>query len=270
MKKGRILTAAVLMVLMTAIAMIAFAGTGLWPAEPGKKVKKDGKLRVDVANIQNGYVQASVKSKSKKRMKLRIKKGKETLTYDLNGDANYEIFPLQLGSGKYTISLYENVKGKSYSSAGSVSVNAKFDDPDICFYYPNQYVSYTQKTAAVSEAEKICANMSKAEAYDAVCGYVKTHFAYDFIKAVTIKAGVLPDIDSSWDKHMGICQDLAAITCCMMRTQGIPARLTIGMADKNYHAWVEVKFDKKEHFFDPTVAVNGLSGVKSYTTERFY
>ena len=56
----------------------------------------------------------------------------------------------------------------------------------------------------------------------------------------------------------------------VLRTQGVPARLMIGMADKNYHAWVVVTIDGQERLYDPTAAVNGISNVKSYTVERFY
>ena len=56
----------------------------------------------------------------------------------------------------------------------------------------------------------------------------------------------------------------------MLRSQGVPARLMIGMADKNYHAWVVVTIDGQERLYDPTAAVNGISNVKSYTVERFY
>lgn len=270
-KRGVLITAALALMLAAVWILLAAAADGArWPEEPGGNVKKNGKLRVDVATAKEGYVQASVKSNTSKRLKLRVKKGKETLTYDLNGKAEYEIFPLQLGSGKYEITLYENIKGKSYSAAGTVSVNVKFEDPEVCFYYPNQYVLYTPDTAAVAEAETLCAGLDRNGVYEAVCQYVKNHFVYDYIKAINIKSGMLPDIEGSWDKRMGVCQDLSAIMCCMLRTQGLPARLMIGMADSNYHAWVSVNFNDEDHFYDPTVAVSGLPGVKNYTVERFY
>ena len=79
---------------------------------------------------------------------------------------------------------------------------------------------------------------------------MKSHFIYDYIKAATVKAGTLPDIDGSFAKKAGICQDLSAIMVCMLRTQGIPSRLIIGYADKQYHAWVTTTVEKKEEFFD--------------------
>ena len=69
---------------------------------------------------------------------------------------------------------------------------------------------------------------------------------------------------------MGVCQDLSAIMVCMLRTQGIPARLMIGYADKQYHAWVVADVGGEEKFFDPTAALSAISKVKAYTLERYY
>ncbi len=256
--------------LVILLAVTSAPADAKWPAEPGKSLKRDGNLRVDVANISEGYFYASLQSKSKHRMKMRVAKGDTTLSYDIKNDGSYELFPLQLGNGKYTITLYENVSGKKYSSAGKITLNVNLSSPDICFYYPNQYVNYTKSSDPVKTAAKLCDGKSRKDAYKAITNYMSKNFVYDFLKAVNIKAGMLPDIDDSFSKKMGVCQDLSAICICMMRTQGIPAKLMIGYADKNYHAWVEAEFDGKSYFFDPTVAVNGVSKVKEYTLERYY
>ena len=91
-----------------------------------------------------------------------------------------------------------------------------------------------------------------------------------YIKAATVKPGTLPDIDTTYEKKMGVCQDLSALMICMLRTQGIPAKLMIGYADKNYHAWVVTLIEDKQIFFDPTAAVNGISKPSKYSLERFY
>ena len=263
------------MLALTALAILLMCAVGLgeakWPKSSSSGAKTNGKMKVDTGNSSEGYFLASVSSKSKRKLKLRVVKGKETLTYDLNNSGKYEVFPFQLGSGKYEISLWENVSGKKYSPAGSLSIKVNMKDTEACFYYPNQMVNYTKKTDAVSEAEKLCKGKKKdQDKYDLVCNYMKKNFVYDYMKAFNVTTGMLPDIEEAWKKHMGICQDLSAIMCCMLRTQGLPARLMIGNADKTYHAWVVVNFGGKEHFFDPTAAVNGISKVKKYTLERYY
>lgn len=264
----------ILMALMSVIWLlmgeIALADSGpVWP-KTGQDVKKNGKLKLDVSYTGDGYFMAAVQSKNKHKLKLRVIKGGETLTYDLNGDAEYEIFPLQLGSGKYEVTLYENVSGKKYSQEGKVNLTVKLKREDAAFLCPSQYLNYTELSEAVAEAERQCQGKSEKETYKIVCDFMKSRFAYDFMKAATVKAGVLPDIDGSYRKHMGVCQDLSAIMVCMLRTQGIPSRLMIGYADKQYHAWVVTDIGGKEEFFDPTAALNGISKVKQYTLERFY
>lgn len=241
-----------------------------WPAPPGPSLRTDGKLQVDASNSAQGYILAALQKANKHKMKLRVAKDQQTLTYDLNGQGEFEVFPLQLGSGKYEITLYENVSGKNYANAGKITISVEMPDAEACFLYPNQYVHYTIESEAVGKADALCAGKSAKDAYEAVCGFMSGSFVYDYVKAVTIKAGVLPDIDGSYSKKMGVCQDLSAIMCCMLRTQGLPARLMIGYADANYHAWVTVKLDGKEYFFDPTAAVNGIGKVANYSVERYY
>ena len=246
------------------------AAKARWPESPGTKLNADGSLLVDISGLSEGYFQAAAQGGGQKRLKLRVTKDGQKLTYDLNTDGKYEVFPLQLGDGYYDIALYRNIQGKEYSSAGRIGVYVALSEPGVCYMYPNQYVNYTAETEAVGKAEELCAGLGEKQAYDKVCDFMSSSFVYDYVKAITVKAGVLPEIDECYSKKMGVCQDLSAITCCMLRTQGIPARLVIGYADKNYHAWVEADFGGKSYFFDPTAAVNGIAKVKTYTTERWY
>ena len=248
-----------------------FVSALVWPEESGQKLVTGGKLSVDAGNASLGYIRVKSKA-SKKRLKLRIAYGKETLTYDLNNEGNFEIFPLQGGSGKYAVTLYEQASGKKYSQAGKVSVSAKMDDELAPFLLPNQYVNYTPDTPAVALSMELCEGLeTETQKYEAVCGYFShKNIGYDYMKAVTVTGGTLPDIEDCLKKKMGICQDLAALAVCMLRVQGIHARLVIGYADSTYHAWVTAVVDGEETFFDPTVTLGALRNVKNYTVERIY
>ena len=252
------------------LALAAFSLADVLMPESGNKTKKNGSLVIDYTHMDQGYVM--VKSpKGKKKLKVRVKSGDTTLTYDLNNNGEYEVFPLQYGNGKYTFSLFKNVSGKKYSEEGKITLSAEMEDEDRAFLYPNQYVNYTPETAAVVEAGKICEGMTdQAKIYKTVCDYMKSHFAYDYIKSVSVKAGQLPEIDDAWSKHMGICQDLSAIMVAMLRSQGVPARLMIGTLNAStYHAWVTAVVNGEEQFFDPTAALNAVSN-GTYTVERYY
>ncbi len=266
----KILLCLIAALLLSGVCGLVAAAEAKWPEGSSKGQKTNGKMKVDVTNISEGYFMAAVSSKSKHRMKLRVVKSGETLTYDLNSDGNFEVFPLQLGSGKYEVSLYENVSGKKYSSAGKMTIDVKLKREDGAFLYPNQYVNYTAKTPAIAVANKICAGKGEKETYALIRKYIIDNYGYDFIRAATIKAGELPDIDYCYEKKMGVCQDLSALMIAMLRSQGIPARLMIGYADKNYHAWTIATIESKDVFFDPTAALNAISKPISYSVERYY
>ena len=271
-RAGRIgLFAAVLVCLFGCFSAIASADstTAIWPQQTAV-TNASGSLLVDASGAANGYFFASISYKTNHRLKLRVIKDGTTFTYDLKTDATYELFPLQLGTGYYEIHLYENVSGKKYAMAGSLGLYVTMENQEAAFLVPNQYINYTKASEAVAKADELCAGKGEKEAYDAVCKFMSTSFVYDFIKAVTIKPSMLPDIDGAYAKRMGICQDLAAITCAMLRTQGIPARMIIGYADTQYHAWTTAKINGKEIFFDPTAAISAISSVKEYSMERYY
>lgn len=271
MGRRRLIICATLILAVCAAIVVAAIGLNM-PEATGKTVKKDGKMTVDCSNMSQGYIMVKGQ-KSSKRLKIQIATAGVKLNYDLNGDGEYEAFPLQFGSGKYQISLYENASGKKYAKEGTVKLSVKMPDELSCFLYPNQYVSYDENTPCVKYTqEELCKGMKdKEEIYETVCNYVKTHFVYDFIKSVTVKPGQLPEIDECWENKRGICQDLSAMTCAMLRSQGIPARLMIGTVGANtYHAWVLAVVNGENKFFDPTAELNASSKAEQYTTERYY
>ncbi len=232
----------------------------------------DGALTVDSSHSADGYIM--VKSeKSKKRLKVRVTVGNSALNYDLNTDGEYEVFPLQFGRVNYTVALYQNVEGKKYKEKGKVTVSPRdMEDELRCFLYPNQYVNYTEETECVKVACELCKDMTDPEEiYKTICNYVVSNFSYDFIKSVTVQPGKLPDIDECWEKKMGICQDLSAMTCAMLRSQGVPARLMIGtLGSGTAHAWVLAVVNGEDVFFDPTAELNASNKTETYTTERWY
>ena len=259
----------VLLWLLGASTGYASSMDAVWPESPGTDVQADGKLVIDDSNMDKGYVMVRVSEPTGHAMKVTVTRDQWQLIYDLNSEGEYEVFPLQLGSGQYEVALFENVKGNKFSSEGKVVLNAQLSDENAAYLVPNQYVSYELWTSAVQKSDEICAGMSQDQAVQAVQDFMASEFAYDFVRAKTIGAGEKPDIDYCYDNRMGICQDLAAVTACMLRVQGVPTRLVIGYADKYYHAWTTAVVNGQEVFFDPTQAVGAIDA-KSYQTERMY
>lgn len=258
---------------MVLLALCIFVGSVLaellLPEASGSTVYESSGTTVDASHADQGYIMVKHKQNSKK-LKMRISLGEETLTYDLNSDGEYEVFPLQLGSGKYKVQVYAQASGNKYSALSSLSFQADIADETLPFLYPNQYVNYTSDTLAVAEAEKLCEGKNDAqEKADEVYRYLTTHVIYDYMRALTVTSDYLPDLDNIYNEKKGICFDFAAMMACMLRSQGVPTKLMIGYADSQYHAWNEVLIDGKWTRYDATAAVCALS-VKKYTAERYY
>ena len=260
-----VFASALLLFAMGAVAH-ASSADAIWPENPGTNVQTDGKLVVDASNMDEGYVMCCVSAPTDHGLKVRVTYGGAQLTYDLDSAGDYEVFPLQLGSGDYEFALYENVSGTKYASEGKVVLSAQLANENAAFLVPNQYVDYVQTTNAVLKSDELA---TQGDIYQTVCDFMTNEFSYDFVRAQTIPAGALPEIDECFDSRSGVCQDLSAIMVCMLRVQGIPAKLMIGYADKYYHAWTVAVVDGQELFFDPTHALGNINA-KSYTTERFY
>ena len=269
LKAGLPVLFVLLMWLLCCMVGHAASMDAVWPESPGIDVKADGKLVIDDSNMDKGYIMVRTSEPTSHAMKVTVSQGQWQLIYDLNSEGEYEAFPLQQGSGQYEIALFENVKGKKYSSEGKLVIDAQMDDQNAAYLVPNQYVSYELWTSAVQKSDEICAGMAPDQAFQAVSDFISSEFAYDFVRAKTISSGEKPDIDYCYDNRMGICQDLAAVTACMLRVQGVPTRLVIGYADKYYHAWNTAVVNGEEIFFDPTHAVGAIDA-KKYQTERMY
>lgn len=245
----------------------ASSADAVWPESSGEVVQTDGKLVIDESHMDQGYVMCRVSEPTNNRLKLRMTfSNGAVLDYDLNNTGEYETFPLQLGSGAYEFSLYENVSGNKYAAGGKIALQAQLVDENAAFLVPNQYVDYVQTTNAVIKSDELA---TEGDIYQRVCDFIVNEFSYDFVRAKTIQPGALPEIDECFDNRAGVCQDLSAVMICMLRVQGIPAKLMIGYADKYYHAWTVAVVDGQEVFFDPTAALGCLK-VSGYTIERYY
>jgi len=267
-RKHRRIGVACAALLLAALCAACAAFSAVWP-QLGDKTQKKGGMTVDSSHAGEGYIQ--VKAKSSKALKLRIAYGDTTYTYDLNGDDAYEVFPLQMGSGKYTCALYEKVKGNRYSQKAKIQLSVTQEDDKAAFLCPNQYVWYTQDSPAVAASMEICEGLqTDREKVSAVRDYMVRGFAYDYVRALTISDSYLGDVDGCFESRLGLCQDLAVVAACMLRVQGIPTQVVIGYVDQEYHAWNNVYVDGSYKRLDITAALSGFSSGRVYTAERYY
>ena len=224
---------------------------------------------IDYGNSSEGYIMVMQKAQ-KKAVKLQITKGKNKYLYDLNNKGNFEVFPLQFGDGKYQVQLYSQVSGNKYSPISNTTISVKLSDPNVSFLYPNQYAMYDQNSTTVAKSFELCQGLTTdQDKVDTVFNFISKNFKYDYVLAMKVQSGYLPDIDAKLASLTGICFDYSAVMACMLRVQGIPTQLAIGHADTAYHAWNLVFLDGQWVRYDSTFASTGATANK-YTVERFY
>ncbi len=197
---------------------------------------------LDYSNASCGYISASYNGRSAKA-KLRIICGDVTYDHDLAADGTIEYYPLSQGSGDYSVQIYQQIEGRSYSPVfdGAVTFTAAITDENAMYLYPNRYVEFVKSSDCVRKAAELCAGADGTiEKLAAIFGYITDNITYDYALASTVKSGYTPLPDDVLAKRSGICFDYASLFAAMARSQGIPTRLVIGYATDIYHAWNEV------------------------------
>ena len=210
------------------------------PAASGTKTYGNGRATVDASNINQGYVMVKYTG-GKERIKVQIGKGSTLYTYDLNARNTYEVFPFSEGSGSYSIKVFENVSGNQYAQVCSETLNVNLSDQFQPFLYPNQYVNFSEGSAAVKMGAEVAAGAADdIGVVTNVFNWVTHNISYDYAKAQNVQSGYLPDVDAVLASRKGICFDYAALMTAMLRSQDIPTKLVIGYTGSLYHAWVDV------------------------------
>jgi transglutaminase/protease-like cytokinesis protein 3 len=209
----------------------------------GDNIYKGSKSEIDASNISNGIIKIKYTSPTTKKLKVIIEKDSKKYTYDLTNTGEYDLFPLQMGDGKYKVSIYENIVDNKYSTSQSMTINVKLKDDNSPFLLPNKLVNFNANSNAIEKAKELTENKEKEiEKLDVIYDYVISNIKYDTEKAKNVKSDYLPDIDDTLASNKGICFDYAAIMAAMLRSQSIPTKLVTGYSTNTdvFHAWNEV------------------------------
>lgn len=200
--------------------------------------------------------------------KIKVFHNGKSLTYDIN--QNFQFYPFNLGDGLYEIYLYKRVVDRKYSQEGKISLQSQLKNKNDPFLSKNQYINYEDDLLKNQITE--WSKDSIETKIEKIKDYIQKNFFYDFVKAITVKPNVLPNIKECLEKKMGICQDLSALMVAILRLLGIPARMVIGYINSNnYHAWVEYYINDKWEMYDPTISLIGQKNKKNiYSPERYY
>lgn len=218
----------------------AAVGTALMPQASGTVTQGNSKVTIDASNTKDGYIMVKYLEQTGKKLKLIVKGPSGTgYTYNITKIGSYETFPLSDGSGNYTIGVYENISGTSYSTVFSTTLSVKLLDQFAPFLLPNQYVNYTADSQVVKKAQELTAGKSTdLDKISAVYEWVITNLTYDKQLAASVQSGYLPVLDNVLAAKKGICFDYASLMTAMLRSQGIPCKLVVGYSGSAYHAWI--------------------------------
>ncbi len=209
------------------------------PSADGTKTEKKDTAEIDYSNADKGYISALYSGDSD-RAKVRIKNGDLQYDHDLSPNKR-EFFPL-MEKGGYSVKIYEQVSGKSYSEVVAAEFTAEISDNKEMYLYPNKYIDFDEGSACVRKAAELCVEAkTPVDKIATVFLYITDHVVYDKELARTVQSGYTPYPDRTLDSGKGICYDYASLFAAMCRSQGIPTRLVIGYAEPDiYHAWNEV------------------------------
>ena len=238
-------------VLATGIAFGSFIGTGLQAVASttltgSSSASTDTRLansNYDPDRTTVGAVGVRFLSGGDARVKTRVQKDTVNYDYDLFGRSTFEYFPMQLGNGDYSVTLFENVGDNRYRVVERRSVTATVKDVLDVFRNSIQTVRWADDMEVVKKADLLTAKLkTDRQNIDAIYSFVVKNFSYDYDKIKTLKSTYVPDPDLILKAGKGICYDYSAVFGAMLRSQGIPVKLIKGYTDnvQEYHAWNEV------------------------------
>lgn len=211
--------------------------------------------QADVSRLDEGVVRVRYTGEGEARVKVQLTRaGGTDYNYDLNNAGDWESFTLTEGDGEYTLRVLENQQEDRYKPVFDCTLTLELSDPAAPFRQSSQFVSFTADSAAAALAAQLTQGLeTEGEKVKTVFDYVVENLSYDREKAVSAEPGYLPDVDDILEQGKGICFDYAAVMAAMLRSQGIPCRLAVGWAGKEYHAWVEVPGEGEGwQLMDPT------------------
>jgi len=216
--------------------------------------------KFDKTNLAKGYITVTYDGEVvKKVVKIKVEiVGSPATFYSYTVITNDPInIPLNLGNGKYKLTLMEQVAGTKYRGLAVEQFDVKVTSPNDAFLVPSPIVAYKSDTKAVVDYQKLFTDKkltTPKTQTELLYQNMTKNFKYDYDKAGEVNDkkkypdGYTPIIDSVYASQKGICYDYAAVTAAVLRSAGIPTKLVMGYTEalgQTYHAWNEIYLDNK-------------------------
>ncbi|WP_240839991.1 transglutaminase family protein [Acidaminobacter sp. JC074] len=194
-------------------------------------------------NTADATVEIKVSSAGYSSFKAIVEKDDVEYIYNLVS-AN-ETLPLQMGSGKYKISVLGSNDGRRYKLLSDKTINVTIDE-EVVFLNATQTVNWNEESQVAILAKELTKDaVTDQEKLEIIHEYVITNVRYDYQKAASLPKGYIPLADDTLAEGTGICYDFAAMMASMLRSVDVPAKLVKGYSSYTpvYHAWNEVLID---------------------------
>lgn len=159
------------------------------------------------------------------------------------------------GVGIHKLMILEKKKGNKYRILNREVVDVEELDKVEMYLQANEKVDWRESTAIINKAKELTNNVeSDKEKVKTIYKYIVENVRYDNEKAIEVKAGYLPNLDSILMLEKGICCDYASLFSGMLRSIGIPTKYITGDCEdiEVYHAWNEVYLDGEWFTIDTT------------------
>lgn len=211
---------------------------------------------IDTSNAEAGVISITGTEDAKKQIAVRIEKDGTIYDYKISS-TNINTFPLQMGNGKYTVKVMENVSGTTYKIVNTKEITVKTLTSEKVFTNPIQMIDFSDNMTSIKALNALTsATDSNDEKAKIFYDFIVQNISYDTEKAQNIDKvkNYLPVLDNVYNSKKGICYDYSALFAGILRYNGIPAKLQMGYSTeiKEYHAWVEAFIDKKWIKIDTT------------------
>lgn len=208
---------------------------------------------IDKSNLANGTINVDYKgNKSNKIAIARVTKENQTYDYVLSENNN---IPLQLGNGRYSISIFENVVENKFKQVVKEELNVELVDKNSVYLQSIQMINWNDNMEVVEKTKEVTKDTkTDMEKVKAIYDYIIKNIKYDNKKALSVANGYIPDADKTLSSQSGICYDYASLFAVMARFSGVPTKLVMGYKNdiKDYHAWNEVLIDNEWKIVDTT------------------
>jgi transglutaminase-like putative cysteine protease len=217
--------------------------------EPQLGIVGDGKVSIDISNLDRGLVRVKYNEpENPKKLKVIIEKGEVRYTYNLNSEGEFEPYPLQMGNGQYSLKVFSNVVENRYVNIYTTYFEVKLADDKAPFLNSTCFIKFDETSKSAKLAKELTRDAeTDQEKVSLIYEYIVANVTYDYEKAKNVKPGYTPDCDATLESGKGICFDYSSLLAAMLRSVDVPSKVVMGYVapDYAYHAWNELYIEGK-------------------------